>query len=86
MSLSLPHYFVIAHGPTASLHMLPTPTDHVSSESHGPISLTPVHVGYLRVRAVYLTMDGRISMAGLSASKCPYLADAIADALAKVKA
>lgn len=32
---------------------------------------------------VYLTMDGRISMAGLSASKCGYLADAIADALKK---
>lgn len=30
---------------------------------------------------VYLTMDGRISMAGLSASRCGDLADAIADAV-----
>ncbi len=30
---------------------------------------------------VYLTQDGRISMAGLSASKCRYLAEAINDAV-----
>lgn len=28
---------------------------------------------------IHLTMDGRISMAGLSAASCPYLAEAIAD-------
>ncbi len=31
---------------------------------------------------VHLTMDGRISMAGLSAAKAPYLAEAIVDVLA----
>ena len=30
---------------------------------------------------VYLTQDGRISMAGLSSSKCRYLAEAINDAV-----
>ena len=30
---------------------------------------------------VYMTFDGRISMAGLSSSKCHYLAEAIADAM-----
>jgi len=30
---------------------------------------------------VYLTKDGRISMAGLSKSSCDYLAQAIADAV-----
>eukprot|EP00798_Chlamydomonas_sp_ICE-L_P003903 gene3903-13973_t len=30
---------------------------------------------------IYLTMDGRISMAGLSTSKCAWLADAICDAI-----
>lgn len=28
---------------------------------------------------VYMTKDGRISLAGLSAAKCEYLADAIID-------
>lgn len=28
---------------------------------------------------VYMTKDGRISLAGLSAAKCDYLADAIID-------
>ncbi|MEW5298091.1 MAG: hypothetical protein WDW38_011582 [Sanguina aurantia] len=31
---------------------------------------------------VFMTLDGRISMAGLSAAKCPYLATAIADCVA----
>ena len=30
---------------------------------------------------VYMTKDGRISMAGLSGSNCRYLADAIADSV-----
>ena len=30
---------------------------------------------------VYMTADGRISMAGLNAAKCGYLADAIGDAV-----
>ena len=30
--------------------------------------------------AIYMTFDGRISMAGVSAGKCRYLAEAIADA------
>ena len=30
---------------------------------------------------VYMTFDGRISMAGLSASKCSYLAEAINDSV-----
>jgi aspartate/tyrosine/aromatic aminotransferase len=30
---------------------------------------------------VYMTFDGRISMAGLSGSKCRYLAEAINDAV-----
>jgi len=30
---------------------------------------------------IYLTMDGRISMAGLSSTKCRYLAEAINDAV-----
>lgn len=30
---------------------------------------------------VYLTQDGRISMAGLSSTKCRYLAEAIKDAV-----
>lgn len=30
---------------------------------------------------VYMTFDGRISMAGLSSTKCHYLAEAIADAI-----
>ena len=31
---------------------------------------------------IYLTADGRISMAGLNAQKCKYLAEAIHDAVA----
>jgi aspartate aminotransferase, cytoplasmic len=31
---------------------------------------------------IYMTLDGRISMAGLNAKKCQYLADAIKDAVA----
>jgi aspartate aminotransferase len=34
---------------------------------------------------VYMTLDGRISMAGLSAAKAQYLAEAIADAVKNVK-
>ena len=29
--------------------------------------------------AIYMTFDGRISMAGVSGAKCQYLAEAIAD-------
>ena len=32
---------------------------------------------------VYMTKDGRISMAGLSKASCDYLAQAIADAVPK---
>ena len=32
---------------------------------------------------VYMTFDGRISMAGLSGSKCHYLAEAIKDSVSK---
>jgi aspartate aminotransferase len=31
--------------------------------------------------AIYMTKDGRISLAGLSLAKCEYLADAIVDSL-----
>ena len=34
---------------------------------------------------IYMTMDGRISMAGLSGSSCKYLAEAIKDAVENVK-
>ena len=30
---------------------------------------------------VYMTLDGRISMAGLSAASCPYMAEAINDSV-----
>ena len=30
---------------------------------------------------IYMTKDGRISMAGLSANKCQYLAEAIKDSV-----
>ena len=33
---------------------------------------------------IYMTLDGRISMAGLSAKTCGYLADAIDDAVRNV--
>jgi hypothetical protein len=35
---------------------------------------------------IYMTMDGRISMAGLSGSSCKYLAEAMKDAVENVKA
>lgn len=35
---------------------------------------------------IYLTADGRISMAGLSAARAPYLAEAIKDAVLTVAA
>ena len=34
---------------------------------------------------IYMTLDGRISMAGLSGSSCKYLADAIKDAVENIK-
>ncbi len=34
---------------------------------------------------IYMTMDGRISMAGLSGSSCKYLAEAMKDAVENVK-
>lgn len=35
---------------------------------------------------IYMTLDGRISMAGLSGSSCKYLAEAMKDAVENVKA
>ena len=35
---------------------------------------------------IYMTFDGRISMAGLSAKTCPYLAKAMKDAVENVHA
>ena len=34
---------------------------------------------------IYMTLDGRISMAGLSGSSCKYLAEAMKDAVENVK-
>lgn len=45
--------------------------------------LTKAQVQHLTAKwHIYLTLDGRISMAGLNAKKCLYLADAIKDAVA----
>jgi len=44
--------------------------------------LTPVQVAHMtKKHHVYMTQDGRISMAGLSAAKAPYLAAAIDDSV-----
>ena len=44
--------------------------------------LTAAQVDHLAAKwHVYMTRDGRISMAGLSAARAQYLADAIADAV-----
>jgi len=45
--------------------------------------MTPAQVDRMTQRhAVYMTRDGRISLAGLNGAKVPYLADAMVEAMA----
>lgn len=48
--------------------------------------LSPAQCQHMRQRwHVYMTSDGRISLAGLSTSRCDYLAAAISDAVRSVQ-
>lgn len=56
---------------------------------HAPLSLETLSAAHPNLQvdnmtnkhAVFMTRDGRISLAGLSSAKVPYLADAIVDSI-----
>ena len=49
--------------------------------------LTPKQVANMTDKwAVYMTKDGRISLAGLNLAKCKYLAEALVDSFKNVEA
>ncbi|DBA88905.1 hypothetical protein WJX79_000402 [Trebouxia sp. C0005] len=63
--------------------------DHIISQigMFSYTGLTKAQVQHMTKKYhIYMTMDGRISMAGLSGSSCKYLAEAMKDAVENVKA
>ena len=54
----------------------------VVSSSHCSVCALQAQVEHMTAKwHVYMTLDGRISMAGLNKATCRYLAEAITDAL-----